>query len=50
MDNIQIDFPEYSAKDIKAIAFIFRARMAEQEKKEAKIKAKMERKQVERRM
>lgn len=50
MDNIQIDFPEYSAKDIKAIAFIFRARMAEQEKKEAKIKAKMEAKQVERQM
>lgn len=42
MDNIQTDFPNYSAKDIKAIASIFRARMAEQEKKEAKKKAKME--------
>lgn len=45
MDNIQTNFPEYGAKDIKAIDSIFRARMAGQEKKKAKNQAKMEARQ-----
>lgn len=42
MTSIQTDFLEYDTKDIKSIAASFRARMAEQENKEARRKAKME--------
>lgn len=45
MDNIGTNFPEYNAKDIKAITSAFQARMAKQSKKEAKNLAKMETKQ-----
>ena len=41
MGNIQSNFPEYSAKDVKAIASIFRVRMAEREKKRQGTKRKI---------
>ena len=38
MDSVQTEFPEYSAKDVKAIFAAFRTRMVRQEKKEERRK------------